>query len=250
MLKTTISERSIRKYLIHNDLRAFRKSKKALLTTKMVKKRFEWAKKMQSKEDGFWDKVIFSDESYISLYSGHPIYTRRSKNSKDSFLNARNYNMAPKHPIKVMIWGCFSRKGVGMVKVVNETMKSESYIDVLKNKLIPSARQMFGDNEYIFQDDSAPCHRSKIVKKFEVENQIDVLEWPGNSPDMNPIENLWAILKQKVNSYQPKTRTELVSSIVRVWHHEIPIELCEKLVDSMNKRISTLYQNKGGPTKY
>ena len=67
---------------------------------------------------------------------------------------------------------------------------------------------------------------------------------------MNPIENLWAIVKQKANSYQPKTRTELFSSIIWVWHHEIPIELCEKLVDSMNKIILMLYQNKGGPTKY
>uniref|UniRef100_A0A8B9JPA9 Transposase Tc1-like domain-containing protein n=1 Tax=Astyanax mexicanus TaxID=7994 RepID=A0A8B9JPA9_ASTMX len=107
----------------------------------------------------------------------------------------RKPSLTPKHKRtrlqwSLMIWGCMSGKGTGEMTVVNSSINAQVYIDILDSFLIPSIEQMFGDNEIIFQDDNASCHRAKTVKAFLGERHIQSMSWPANSPDLNPIENL------------------------------------------------------------
>ena len=149
-----------------------------------------------------------------------------------------------------MIWGCFSSSGVGNIIAIDGKMKSENYMHCLENEMLPSATKLFEKNDFIFQDDSAPCHRSKKVKKWHQENQVRQLVWPGNSPDLNPIENLWAILKQKVRNKEPKNKQQLINAINDSWEKEIPQETCQNLVLSMKRRIELVIAAKGGHIKY
>ena len=89
-----------------------------------------------------------------------------------------------------------------------------------------------------------------LVKEWMSSHGIRVLEWPGNSPDLNPIENLWMIMKRKVRNYQPKSLQDLIFYIKRVWCQEITPQLCQKLVNSMPSRVSAVLKNGGYPAKY
>ena len=150
-----------------------------------------------------------------------------------------------------MFWGSFSAAGPGLLFPVTGMMNDDRYIDVLRAKLLPHLRREFPNNEGVFQQDLAPCHTSKKVKKFMTDNGITVLEWPGNSPDLNPIENLSAIIKQKLRRCDCTTRTKMIEAILRIWFHDAEFALtCQKLVDSMPNRVNLLLKAKGGHISY
>lgn len=83
-----------------------------------------------------------------------------------------------------------------------------------------------------------------------IEKGISTLDWPGNSPDLNPIENLWHIMALKINNKMPTSVKMLNEVLEEVWYKEISAEHLHNLVDSMPKRINDVIKNKGGATKY
>jgi hypothetical protein len=88
------------------------------------------------------------------------------------------------------------------------------------------------------------------MKQVFDELKINVLSWPGNSPDLNPIENLWHFLKRKVLQMSPTTERELKESIIHCWNHDISGHILTSLVDSMPARITEVINAKGGITKF
>ena len=94
-----------------------------------------------------------------------------------------------------MFWGCFSKSKVGNLIPIESYMNSQKYLEILQNELNQNLEKTGCET---FQDDSAPCHRAKIIKEYFQKENITQLPWPGNSHDLNPIENLWAMLKRKL----------------------------------------------------
>ena len=84
---------------------------------------------------------------------------------------------------------------------------------------------------------------------FQTKN-VRVLKWPGNSPDLNPIENLWTLIKKKVSTSNPTTMDELKRIIKEIWCKDIDQNLFKNLLDSMQSRIQKVIKNKGYYTKY
>lgn len=237
----------VRRRLCNMGLSAKKPLHKPLLTSVMKKKRFNWAKQHQGWTAENWRHVIFSDESKICLNSAKPPVVRRRSGEA---LSPGCYVQTVKHPVGVMVWGCFSHSGLGRIKFIKGTMNSDGYEEIVRTEVTRSARDMFGDQPWIFQQDLAPCHTSKKMTRVFDELGMEVLPWPGNSPDLNPIENLWHILKKKVNERQPKTERELKEAILRCWNRDISGDITRSLIDSMPTRVSQVLNAKGSITKY
>jgi hypothetical protein len=129
-------------------------------------------------------------------------------------------------------------------------MNAEKYLQVLEEKLLRSARDLYGDDDWVFQQDNAPCHTAKRCQNWFRAQGISVLEWPAQSPDLNPIENLWMQIKVLVAKDKPSTKTTLIEAIIKAWYKVITPERLESLVASMPRRCKAVIEAKGWPTKY
>ncbi len=103
-----------------------------------------------------------------------------------------------------MIWGAMSSAGVGPLCLLNTNVTAPVYQDILEHFMLPSAGQLFKYSDFIFQQDLAPAHTIKSTKSLLSDHGVGVLDWPAYSPDLNPIENLWGIVKRKMRNKRPK----------------------------------------------
>lgn len=88
------------------------------------------------------------------------------------------------------------------------------------------------------------------MKNFIQSVGVRTLSWPGNSPDLNPIENCWQVVGRKLAQHKPVNKTSLREAIIRVWNHELNVDYIKKLIDSMPTRIQAVIKARGGTTKY
>ncbi|KAK3554343.1 hypothetical protein QTP70_022172 [Hemibagrus guttatus] len=133
--------------------------------------------------------------------------------------------------------------------------KKEQYIKTLNNNnnIRQSAEKLGLGHQWTFQHDDDPKHTAKVVKKWLADKNINVLQWPSQSPDLNPIENLWRELKIRVMARRPSNLKELELIAKDEWA-KIPVETCKnkckKLVSNYRKRLIAVIANKGFSIDY
>ena len=148
-----------------------------------------------------------------------------------------------------MFWGCFSINGPGSLVPVEGMMNSKAYLPIIERKVSTELSKLHP--QAIFQQDSAPCHKAKIITNCLKKMKITVLDWPGNSPDLNPIENLWSVVKNRLRKMDCTTKIKLIEAVIHVWFHDEEIKkICKTLVLSMKKRVKSVLENKGGHINY
>ncbi len=152
-------------------------------------------------------------------------------------------------PQSVMIWAAMSSAGVGPLCFLKSTVNAAIYQEILEHFMLPSADKLYGDADFIFQQDLAPAHTAKGTKSWFNDHGVTVLDWPANSPDLNPIENLWGIVKRKMRDTRPNNADDLKATVKETWA-SIPPQQCHKLITSMPRRIEAVIKAKGAPTKY
>ncbi|KAJ0391675.1 hypothetical protein P43SY_011205 [Pythium insidiosum] len=118
----------------------------------------------------------------------------------------------------VMVWGAFCAKGISELAVLAAKQRSHNYVWTLSESLLPFAHLHYG-TEFLFQQDNAPIHTSAETRAFLAEQGVQLMEWPARSPDLNPIENLWAILSRKMyeNGRLYDSVSELREAIILAW---------------------------------
>ncbi len=115
-----------------------------------------------------------------------------------------------------MIWGAMSSAGVGLLCFLKTNITAPVYEEILEHFMLPSADQLFKDADFIFQQDLAPAHPAKSTRSWLNDHGVGVLDWPANSPDLNPIENIWAIVKRKMRNKRPKN-DGLKATVKETW---------------------------------
>lgn len=239
---------TIRRVLREHDLNGRIARKKPFISARNMKTRVNFTKEHLNKDAAFWNTVIFADESKFNIFgSDGASYVWRKPNTE---LQAKNLKATVKHGGgSVMVWACMSAAGVGKLEFIETTMDKMRYLDILRSNLLDSAEKLGIRDNFRFYQDNDPKHKSGIVQTWLVWNCPHVMQPPAQSPDMNVIENLWAILDANVRKRQISNKSDLKVGLVEEWAKITP-ELTQKLVNSMPKRLKMVVDNKGGHTKY
>lgn len=247
-----LSAATIRRILKSQGLNGRIRIKKPLLTKRHKKLRLNFAKKYKHWTRREWSRVMFSDETKINrLGSDGKEYIWREVNEPLS-------DRTVKPTVKggggsIMVWGCMGMQGVGYSSKITGTMNAALYKEVLKDEMMKSREWCLEEKnqeDFIFQQDNAPCHKAKSVMSWFDEKGIELLDHPPQSPDLNPIENLWRTLKLKIyNNNDISSVDELWEAFQKEWE-DIEPEICEKLLESMPRRLAAVIKAKGGHTKY
>jgi transposase len=249
--KVKVCKQTVKNYLNREGVKCYIKQKKPFLSDVHKEKRLKFSDDFMDFSYFEWATVIWSDEKKFSLFNtNHKEYYW--KNPRDR---------PEEHHIKktkkfgggyIMTWGCITSKGVGELIKIEGIMDSNKYIDVLSNGLIPTMEKFsLNYQDTLFMQDNDPKHTSKTTKEWLRRNKISVLDWPAQSPDLNPIENLWNQIEQNIRrrEKQPTTTNELWEVVKEEWS-KITIEKIRSLYMSMINRVNQVKEAKGGYTSY
>lgn len=242
-----VSIRTVNRRVSELGYSGHRQVKKPILTDKQKDRRLNWAKKYGDWTPQQWSEVLWSDEATftVTCNRGGHVYRRAGSDP----LDPRYTCGTTKHPDSLMVWGCFTAQSVGELVVLpkNQCMNQYNYLELLCDNL-PDAFDRCGAT--VFMQDGAPCHTAKSVKLWLKDCEVNYFDdWPGNSPDINPIENLWSIVKRGLKAKNISSVPRLEAAIREEWNN-IPAQTLRNLSESLPRRLTAVKKRKGGNTKY
>jgi len=266
-----VSHRTIQRRLKEAGIQKRIACTKPHLSPEHMAKRLEWAKERENWTVEQWGNVIWSDESAIQI-GFDPRQTKVFRRVGEAQLPACLRPSFKSKRVTIMVWSCFRWGKLGPLIVCPPGgIGSNEYLEILADGLLSFRDDVLGSNwdedtiivrqpgDLLFMQDGAPCHKTRDVMDFLAEEDIPVIPWPAQSPDLNPIENLWAILKDRFHRRFSELRGTLSKSkdamewygqvLQEVWA-EIPWVIVSNLIRSYPGRIRKVIEANGGPIDY
>lgn len=221
-----ISVRTITRRIKELGHRRVRPVKERELSFQQRMQRLAFAGKYGQWREEQWKWVLWSDETTFPV--------------NRNFSRKRNRGHVTKHPESLVVWGCFGYYGLGALvmlpksQYVNQHMNQDNYFELLCEYL-PDAFERC--HARVFMHDSAPRHRARSVVRWLLDCQVPFFhDWPGNSPDLNPIEDIWKIIKKGLQDKDVCTLPHLEAEIRTLWNN-IPLETLRNLSTSLSMRL-------------
>ena len=239
-----ISHESVRSILRGSGLKSLRPVPKPMLTKEHMARRLAFAQLHLHRD---WSKTLFTDEKHF-LFHAPP---NRKNDVVWDEAGVRHVYLKVAHPVQVRVWGGFSARGKTQLVRYTHNPNSEGYMKIIEGQAT-TIKAMFEDRPFQFQQDGAPAHTSATTLRFLRQTfgqPFHKNQWPANSPDLNPIENLWAIIQAKVRARNPTSVQSLKSMITMEWN-KISGTVLENLVNSMGARLRQCIARNGGYIDY
>lgn len=244
--ETDVSTWTIRQRALEAEKKYKKKPSKPHLTQSQKEKRLKFAKRELKKGATMHSKrYVFEDESIFQAFATSPgQWVGRDEEPPSRPRVA--------HPPQIMVAGAISWFGKTSLIRIPQDMKmgADEYISTLEEGLIPDIQELTENEPWVLVHDGAPAHRAKKTKKWLEDGKFIALSsWPPNSPDLNPIENIWGMMKEDIQRVEPKTADETWLAAQRSWD-AIPLKVVKRLLASWGRRLSAVVANHGGHTKY
>jgi hypothetical protein len=246
-----LSTQTVRRYLKAAGLKAAVKKKKPFLSKRHRKARMDFALAHQDWTVEDWKKVVWSDETKINRFGSDGrkwVWKKSGEGLSDRLVEGTQKFGGG----SVMVWGCMLWDGPGYACRIDGRMDGDLYIKILEEDLQESLNYFDKDaGDVIFQQDNDSKHTCKKAQTWFQDHDLNVLLWPAQSPDLNPIEHLWDHLKRKLAEHEvaPRGILELWERVEEEWN-KIDAEVCQNLIESMPRRVAAVLKAKGGYTKY
>lgn len=243
-----VSESTIRKTLNKNGFHGRIPQRKPLLSKKNIAARLQFAQEHLDVPQQYWQNILWTDETKVELFgrnTQHYVWRKRgTAHQHQNLIPTVKYGGGG-----IMVWGCFVASGPGRIAIIEGKMNSQVYQDILQENLRPSVHQLKLNRRWVLQQDNDPKHRSKSTTEWLKQKKIRLLEWPSQSPDLNPIEMLWHDLKKAIHTRHPKNIAELKQFCKEEWSRITP-DRCARLICNYRKRLVEVIAAKGGSTSY
>ena len=173
-----------------------------------------------------WAPVVWSDETKISRFeTGGSLWTWGTPGEE---LGEKGVIPSVKYGGgHIMIWACMSRSGVWHVRLVQGNLNATQYVEILEENFAPSIETMGLDPPMVIFQDNDPKHTSHCAQRHLRGTGFEVMRWPPQSPDSNPIENVWGELKRRLAGHDdpPSGVRELWERVKMEWAN-IPPSVC------------------------
>ena len=228
--------------------------RKPLLTARQKRMRLALARDKIKMHRNTFRKILCTDEATFCVSAGnspHSYYVRRPQGS-DPY-NPKFIRRTVKQPDRLMVWGAIGYHAPGNLVILprNVSMNSERYIELLRGNLNESFRKCkIPRRNGILLQDGATCHTARIVKEYLENNSVNYIkEWPGNSPDLNPIEHIWAEMKRLLADRDTSSLPKLRAELQDIWRN-MDRKYIKTLIDSILDRLREVIARRGNTTSY